>query len=95
MKSSRDLAKFLLRGRRRQRIIEALSKRPETPSVLAADLRMSLSNVCKSLKELKSKGLIEPVGKQRTYQDWVLTPTGKRAMRESQELKTKIRSIKK
>ncbi len=49
---------YILRSKTRRAVLAKLEK-AKTPSVLAGELHLSLANVSRALRELRSRGLIE------------------------------------
>ena len=85
MKISYSIISFLLRGKRRLKILKYLndSKEPRIPKKISEDTKFSLSNVSNSLSELLSKGLIKCVNpNDKLFRFYVIINKGKDALKE-------------
>jgi predicted transcriptional regulator len=76
-----ELYAWVMRGRQRRRVLEALSK-PKLPSELKQGAGMSLTNLSKTLKSLEDKSMVECLTPgNKTGRIYGLTQKG-RAIRE-------------
>ena len=87
------LMSFLLRGKRRLKIILELEKSPRTSIELSKILNISTSNIAKNLTEFKQKGLVEVLNPQdRSFKFYALSKKAREAM---PKLKNILKTIKK
>ena len=78
---------FLLRGKNRVRILEALNAEPKTNSYLSRELKISISNVRPILRELTAKGFIKCRNPEDFhYKLYEITAKGKTNLEKIQEL---------
>ena len=89
MKLDYGLISFLLRGKRRIRVLQALNAdKPKIPKEIAEECKISLSNVSNSLAELLKKDLIKCINpKDKLYRFYVITSRGKLILRNLEENK--------
>lgn len=72
---------FLLRGKRRKAVFVSL-KEPKIPKEIAAECKISISNVSNTLAELIEAKLVECVNPDaHTYRYFRLTSLGKKALK--------------
>ena len=89
MKTDFKLLSFLLRGKRRQAVLQALDK-PKTPKDIAKDCKISISNVSNALAELVQKKLVKCNNPEdHLYKFYELTETGKKAVKAVLEYESK------
>lgn len=78
-----SIVSFLLRGRRRKAVLMSLESQPRTPTQIAGECKISISNVSVSLPELMDKGLVECKNPEaHTYKFYAITEKGKRSIKE-------------
>ena len=79
MEEDYSVISFLLRGKRRLKVLRALNdSKPKTPKQIAGECHISLSNVSNSLAELLKKELIKCVNPQdHLYRFYIATEKGK------------------
>lgn len=76
-----ELVSFLLAGKRRRKVLEAL-KEPKMPKQLAIELGLSISNISNTLPELVEKGLVECKNpKSHLYKFYARTKKGEEALK--------------
>jgi len=84
MKKDYELISFLLRGGRRKRVLDALTK-AKTPKEIAQECKISTSNVSNTLSELKEKELVECITPDAHFCRFY--KLSKKGLRLSKELK--------
>ncbi len=81
------LISFLMRGKRRIRVLRALNNdKPKIPKQIAEECKISLSNVSNSLAELLDKGLVKCINpKDKFYRFYIITNKGRLILKEIEE----------
>ncbi len=87
MKVDYSSISFLLRGKRRMKVLIALNTdKPKIPKQLAEECKISLSNVSNSLAELLEKSLIKCINpKDKLYRFYTITDKGKNVLKDLEE----------
>jgi len=79
-----SLISFLMRGKTRRKVLEALQE-VKTPKELTK-LKISMSNISRALSELHEKGLAECVNPEdHMYKFFKITEKGKKVLKEVEE----------
>jgi len=77
-----DLLRFVLSVDRRLFVVKEFQHRPLLQaSDIAEDVKRSLQNISRALKELEKKGIVACINPQRrTWKRYILTETGKQVL---------------
>ena len=77
-----DLISFLMRGKRRRKVLNALNK-PKTPKDIAQECGISTSNVSNALAELQDKEMVECITKDaHFFRFYSITTKGKALLKQ-------------
>jgi len=72
---------FLLRGKRRRKVLESIKEGTKTPKQISRSCEISISNVSLAVSELLEKGLIRCENPEaHTYKFFEITEKGKKIL---------------
>jgi predicted transcriptional regulator len=81
-----EAVSFVLRGKNRKAVLASLAS-PKTPTILASELHMSIPNISRALRELRSRRLVESLTPNaRTGKLYVATDQGRVVLTKVKEI---------
>lgn len=81
-----DAISFVLRGKNRKAVLVSLAT-PKTPTILASELHTSIPNISRTLRELRSRHLIESLTPDaHAGKLYVVTDQGKAVSQKVEEI---------
>ncbi len=87
-----DEFSFVLRGRNRYKILNALMAEKLTSVQLSKMLNIPSSNIARNVVELREKNLIRPLTNARKFKFYAITAKGKRTLVEVERIKSMLES---
>lgn len=83
-----DAVSYVVRSRTRKAVLMGLESE-KTPTILAKELRTSLPNISRALRELQSKGLVECVTPNaRVGKIFIITKKGRDVLEKAKRLES-------
>lgn len=82
---------YILRSKNRQKILELLKENQKTPAQLVKDTDMYRTHIHRTIRELKSKKLIEETNpKDKIYKFYKTSQKGKIVLKDVEKIKKDI-----